>query len=646
VNQGKSAEAIEQYRRAKELDPKSAQAHHGWGVALANQQKYGEAIEKYRQAAELDPASAEIHKNWGATLAAQGKSDEAVEQYRRATEIDPRHAQALHGWGVALANQQKYGEAIEKYRQAEELAPTDANIHINWGAALENQGKPTEAIEQHRRATELDPKSAQAYHNWGLVLDKQGHFREAIEKTRHAMRVNPDFAYAYHNVAYYLWKQGDYKAGRRAWKDALQVYGRRRISARDEKNADFFFYYGGVLYDIEGDFNAAEDVFLEGLSVNPDHPGLLMSLGDLYTERCQQNFHSHHIKEKLTRHWEQTFHAHPIEDKLAELWKAREHFERSELILRQRLEQSESLESRKQLGKLYLKIEKYHEACEHLEMTHRRYPEDPEICGSLGVAYSRIEDYFRAADYFEKAHKVSPADLTIWSNLAETYLKIKKVDLSEKEYRRILQITEEHIDSQVGLGEVYTAMADAGETDLYYVARKHYGRAIQLAESRQGSKRVTPKELAAMFYARGYAAVKAYEALGPLGDESLLSASHEDFEQCCRHDPEHYKGERARDKITKRRGVFTPDWVTRKLAPWLILAPSFFILIAAQIGFWFYKTDKFDIGQYAKLTFGALVFLIVGLVLPQISKLKGPGIELEKSPVNQITASGSLGINK
>ena len=51
-------------------------------------------------------------------------------------------------------------------------------------------------------------------------------------------------------------------------------------------------------------------------------------------------------------------------------------------------------------------------------------------------------------------------------------------------------------------------------------------------------------------------------------------------------------------------------------------------------------------GYYALLTFGSLIFMVAGLYLPQILKLKVAGIELEKSSVDQIGTGGTLGIRK
>jgi hypothetical protein len=55
---------------------------------------------------------------------------------------------------------------------------------------------------------------------------------------------------------------------------------------------------------------------------------------------------------------------------------------------------------------------------------------------------------------------------------------------------------------------------------------------------------------------------------------------------------------------------------------------------------------KIEVGHYAILTFCSLLFMVVGLYLPQILKLKVAGIELEKSSVDQAQARATLGLRK
>jgi hypothetical protein len=60
----------------------------------------------------------------------------------------------------------------------------------------------------------------------------------------------------------------------------------------------------------------------------------------------------------------------------------------------------------------------------------------------------------------------------------------------------------------------------------------------------------------------------------------------------------------------------------------------------------FENFPKIAIGYYYALTFGFLLFMVVGLYLPQVLKLKFAGIELEKSSVDQSQAGRTVGIGK
>lgn len=629
ANLGRYEEAIEQYRLAAEVVPNSAGLIASWGGALSNLRRYDEAIAMYEKALAIDPNHPLPHYNWGVTLGAQSKFGEAIEKYRRAAEIDPTDADIFNGWGVALAGQRQFDDAIAQYRHAAELDPKHEFVHRNWGLALAGQRKYDEATEQFRKAVAIDPKSADAYLDWGDALANQGRYREAIAVTRCITEFDRDNPYAYHNIAYFRWKKGDYKASWRSWDEAIDAYRKMRTAKRKEGDADFFSNYGGVLHEQIGNLKQAEEVLLEGLAIDPNHADILARLGELYTDRYRDP------GRERDENWSASF------------WEARHYYDRAEQQLRRRVASNADVASLRKLGELLILTESYDEARAHLE---RAYQIDPDgaLSNSLGVVCSRLEDYHRAAEYYATALKHSPGDLAFWSNLAETYLKLDKRDRAEKEYRKILAIAEDHIDSQVGLGEVYTAMADAGDSELYEVALRHYSRAISLAQNGTGSKLVARKEIATMYYARGYAAVQAYEAQGTLGGEKFLTHALNDFKSCVENDPEHYKGDRAKQKIVDRRKVFTADWVTRKGAPLLIVFSALVILAEAQMAHYqiVKGLEKIQVGEYSALTFGALMFIVIGLFLPQIQKLKGAGIELEKSPVNQITTSAGLGIKK
>ena len=606
-----------------------SQRHLKIGNDFYAQGDYIKACEAYRKCIELDPLNALAFRNLGLALAGQRKYDEAIAQYREALRVQPDYADAYIDWGNALYGQKKYDEAIAQYRETLRVQPNYGLAYRNWGLALAGQKKYDEAIAQYKEALRVQPDYADAYLNWGNALGNQNRYEDAIEQYQKAVQADPDYtyaAYALHNIAHYCGRQGKYQAARETWVSACQAYEKTKQKTKDANDADFFQYYGGVLHDVFGELDKAESIYKEGLTLNPDHPGILIGLINLYLERKDED-----ADQRTTAHWQ-----------------ARENYRKAERLLSEQNKKQEEASTFLQLGELLLKMEEYDEAEKCFLDALKKDPESATAYAGLGVIYTRPakEDFKKAAQYFENALRSDPDDLTVWSNLAEVCLKLNLQEKAETEYKKILRITTGHVDTQIGLGEVYKAMGEK-DGDQYEQAITHYTKGIKLAEPLTGSKRLKKKELAAVYYSRGYARVKSYEYSKPVGDDTLLNDALEDFKKCFDLDPDHHKSGRAKEKLAKRLKKFTRHWLTEKIGPWLILIPSIFVLALSQASFW-YKEPLYlvDAGSYLTMTFGSLVFLVIGLYLPQIMKLKVAGIEIEKSSVDQITTSGSLGISK
>jgi tetratricopeptide (TPR) repeat protein len=549
-------------------------------------------------------------------------------------EIKPDSANVYNASGLALAGQKKYEEAIVQYQKAIELDPHYTDAYIAWGNALANQRKYDEAIAKYQKAIELDPHYTDAYNNWGLALGDLNRYEEAIEKSQQAIQLDNNYVYAYHNIAYYLWRQGKYQIGWEAWEKARRVYEQTSNKAKDNHNTYHFLYYGYVLYKFLGQLNKAEEVFREGLQLDPEHTGILMNLVDLY------------LKQKEEKPDEST----------TVYRRAYENYRKAKRLLEEQLQKDEDFFTLMQLGELLLTIEENPEILKtenyavvgnYFSKALEKDPESAWPYASLGVLYIRREEFKKAVQFFEAALKRDPDDFTIWSNLAESYHKAKLSEKAETEYRKILRIAAGHIDSQIGLGEVYSAMAEEGDSELYEQAISYYTEAIKLHDTRKGSKWLTKKELAAVYYARGYARVKLHEASGSVGDESSLSQALDDFRKCAKYDPDHHKSERTKEKLEKRFARFSSQRLVERIGRVLVIGSSFAILVFASTSFFFGKPlASLETSLYLALVLGLLTFLMVGVYLPQILKLKVPGVELEKSSVDQITTPLPLGIKK
>ena len=107
------------FRRAIDLSPGYATAHHWYSVFLLTGGRVEEGIAEARDARELDPLSPVINLHLAYSLGYGGRLDEAEASIQRALELEPRYANAhyLQGWihlrrGEAEAARAEFGTAI------------------------------------------------------------------------------------------------------------------------------------------------------------------------------------------------------------------------------------------------------------------------------------------------------------------------------------------------------------------------------------------------------------------------------------------------------------------------------------------------------------------------------------------------------
>jgi len=327
-------------------------------------------------------------------------------------------------------------------------------------------------------------------------------------------------------------------------------------------------------------------------------------------------------------------------------WDARNAYRRAEnLIVKQRKKGTANLFLLQQLAELYLAMEEYAKARQILKEILETDHEHVLGHANFGILCAREEDFKTAIRYFETAKRLDPHNLTIRSNLAEAYRNDGQLRSAEVEYDRILSVAADHVESHIGIGEVYAAMGDAGgDSELYDHAVSHFHQGIKISTNKNG-RRLTKNKLAAAYYSSGYARVKLYEMSGIIRDESLMRKALLDFKKCFCIDPDHHNAKVAQEKLRKRLSRSRLQRFAESMAPWIIFLSSMFVFAISQVHFYSEgEIIKGNYGYYALLTFGSLLFAVAGLFLPHVLKLKVGVIELEKSPVEQIATLSSLGI--
>jgi len=91
---GDYQEAIKDYNKAIELNPKDAEAYYNRGLAKVKLGDYRGAIEDFNKAIEINPKIAEAYNNRGVAKGDLGDYRGEIEDYNKAIEINPKHTKS------------------------------------------------------------------------------------------------------------------------------------------------------------------------------------------------------------------------------------------------------------------------------------------------------------------------------------------------------------------------------------------------------------------------------------------------------------------------------------------------------------------------------------------------------------------------
>jgi TolB-like protein/DNA-binding winged helix-turn-helix (wHTH) protein/tetratricopeptide (TPR) repeat protein len=139
------AAAEKEYKRAIELNPGYATAHHWYGWHLLVMGRTSEGIFEMRRAESLDPLSLIISADLAEALCIAHLYDESVQQSKRTLDLDPNFALAHYQLGQALAQKHLHDEAIAELQRAIELSGHSGAFDSNLAYVYAVSGRKVEA---------------------------------------------------------------------------------------------------------------------------------------------------------------------------------------------------------------------------------------------------------------------------------------------------------------------------------------------------------------------------------------------------------------------------------------------------------------------------------------------------------------------
>ena len=138
--------------------------HRNLGKALyENPTTQQQAVDELKRALDLDPQSAREQLNYGLALLRAAKTADAIAQLQR---VQQEHPELPHTWfnlGIAYKRESQYEKAIEQFEKMVTLDADEPISHYNLGYLYKLTEKPADALRHFERASALDPNLAGAH---------------------------------------------------------------------------------------------------------------------------------------------------------------------------------------------------------------------------------------------------------------------------------------------------------------------------------------------------------------------------------------------------------------------------------------------------------------------------------------------------
>ncbi len=184
ANKGKIEQAIQQYKRILERQPRHVTATGCLGRMHFRLGAQETALDHYNRALGNDPGHLETLVDRAELFVEMGQYEDARADLHRVLEHDPYSFRACYLLGVLYITIGTYDDAIRVLSRALDVDRTKAEVHLQLGKAYCHVEKHEEAIEHFEALLRHDPRNEQAYRYLGTIYDKSKQADKALEMYR------------------------------------------------------------------------------------------------------------------------------------------------------------------------------------------------------------------------------------------------------------------------------------------------------------------------------------------------------------------------------------------------------------------------------------------------------------------------------
>jgi tetratricopeptide (TPR) repeat protein len=205
------------------IDPDSAVAHQRLGATLYRLEKSAEALEEFKKARQIDPNAANPLILMGQLNTQAGKLDEARKNFEAAYAGEPDNQTTARSFAEWLIQQNDLDKAQAVAKALRDKTPNSVDALLLDGVVAKMRGQSEAAEEAFMQVLALDPNNSYATNLLALVLSESKEPADLERALAHAQRnatLFPNSPQASITMAWVLYQMGRIN-------EARQILGQR-----------------------------------------------------------------------------------------------------------------------------------------------------------------------------------------------------------------------------------------------------------------------------------------------------------------------------------------------------------------------------------------------------------------------------------
>ena len=213
-------------RKALRIDDTLAEAHSSLGHSAFHQFSWPTTETEFRRALELNPNYALAHHYYANYLTVVGRTEEALSEARSALLLDPVSLPAGANLSNLLYFARRYEEAMEQAIHVLEIDPTFYRAYMDLGRAYEQQKQLSQAIAAFRKLVAASRRTPAYLMDLAHAYAQAGERRKAAQLLKELRKLSRKRYVAPYSIAVVFAGFGD--------KEKTLAWLEKAYSARDE----------------------------------------------------------------------------------------------------------------------------------------------------------------------------------------------------------------------------------------------------------------------------------------------------------------------------------------------------------------------------------------------------------------------------